>query len=618
MKWRIVVALALAAGVLAGVPAEARLSAARDTTVPPRCSTPISGPSKVGASGSGLVLGDLSGVEGPTGGSVAGTVKTAVANIPNRTSSAGFTSSMRTLAADEPDFMFLNEVSGRTLPALRTAAPGYNAYRDPQRDTTRGGVQSMNNVVMWRTDRWRALDSGRVKVVNDDPGYHHKRPFTWDRYATWALLQRTDGTVVSIVSTHMMTNPKKFPRQHGNPPITRIQRYARGMDIILDLVDALEVHGPVIVAGDMNSHPGDGRWTAHAKMTGAGFGYAKDRGVMYMFHPPGTVKVGARELPIASDHPALISTVDMAGQAGTGTPDPSHPALGRGTRPLWLQLPSGATIRTEAVRHAVTIIERGGAADLPRRAWVIALMAALAESGLRNVTTGDALGLFRQYVGSGWGTADELVDPARAADAFFGVHPDVDRPGLTDLDWQSLGLREAAAAVQGYPFPERYADRAADARYIVQQVAGGRLIAGSDYCGEVALGTCPDTPLDKLEASLTSAAATLLRCVEQAFPEITTYGARGPAVSCGSGSRMAGLEIMLPAGDPALGDRVAAYLEARGDLLDVSYVLWAGETWSPAERDAGWRPYQPRTGPTTDPVVLHHDRVHVVLKRGGC
>lgn len=618
MVWRMAVAVALVAGVLAGVPAEARLTAARDTTVPPRCSAPVAGPSKVGATGSGIALADLSGVEGPAGGPVEGTVKTAVANIPNRTGSAGFTSSMRTLAADEPDFIFLNEVSGRTLPALRDAAPGYNAYRDPEPDSTRGGVQSMNNVVMWRTDRWRPLDSGRVKVVDDDPGYHHNRPFTWDRYATWAMLQRADGSIVSVVSTHMMTNPKKFPRQHGNPPLTRIQRYAKGMNIILDLVDELEVHGPVIVAGDMNSHPGEGAWTAHAKMTGAGFGYAKDRGVMYMFHPPGTVKVGARELPIASDHPALISTVDMASQAGTGTTDPSDPAFGGGTRPLWLQLPSGATLRTQAVRNAATIIDRGRAAGLPRRAWVIAVMAALADSGLRNVTSGEALGLFRQYAGTGWGTAEELVDPARAADAFFGVHAAVAKPGVTDLDWQALGLREVAAAVQGYPFPERYAERAADARYVVQQIAGGRLLAGSDYCGGIALGACPDTPLDKLEAGLTPRAATLLRCVEEAFPEIATYVARGPAVACGTGTRMAGLEIMLPSGDTALGSDVASFLEARGDLLDVAYVLWAGETWSPAEPEAGWRPYQPRTGPTTDPVALHHDRVHVVLKRGGC
>lgn len=609
MVWRIAVAVALVAGLLAGMPAQARLSAPRDEVAGPRCSMPVARPTGVGASGSGVVFADLGEIEAAVGGVVRGQVTTAVANIPNRTSAAGFASSMRTLAGQAPDFVVLNEVGARSLPLLRTATPGYNAYRDPTVDKTRGGVQSMNNVVMWRTDRWRPLDAGRVKIVDDDPGFHHGRPFTWDRYATWVILQRVDGVVVPVISTHHMTNPEKFPRQHGNPPITRVQRYARGMDVLLDLARRLSTHGPVFVAGDMNSHPGQGAWTADAKMTKAGYGRSKDRGVMYIFSPPGTSRLAVREVKVASDHPALLATHDMAGTAGTGTADPV------GTPPLWLELPSGATLRGETLTNARTLIDRGQLAGLPRRAWVVAVAAALADSGMRNLTEGAALGLFKQFPGTGWGTAEELVDPVRAADAFYGVHPDVARPGLTDLDWQDLGLREAAAAVQAYPFPERYAERAADARYIVQRIAGGRL-PGADACGVMTLGACPPTQLDDLEAGLTTAARMLLRCVDEAFPDVTSYGARAPAVTCDSTTRMAGLEILLP--DEALGHQVAAYLEARGDLLDVSSVLWAGETWSPDEPEAGWRPYQPRSGPTTDPAVLHHDRVHVILERGAC
>ena len=52
-------------------------------------------------------------------------------------------------------------------------------------------------------------------------------------------------------------------------------------------------------------------------MTAAGFKYAKDRGVMYLFYPSGAQMVGFREVPVASDHPALITTLDMNGQGPT-------------------------------------------------------------------------------------------------------------------------------------------------------------------------------------------------------------------------------------------------------------------------------------------------------------
>jgi endonuclease/exonuclease/phosphatase (EEP) superfamily protein YafD len=264
-----------------------------------------------GRSGTGIVLGELPTMKAPVGRSMQGKITTAVANLPNRTTAGRFASSLRLLTAGRPDFVTLNEVSGRSIATLRAAAAGYDAYRDPTRDVTLGGTQSLNNVVMWRTDKWRLLDGGRVKLVDDDRGYRGRRPFTWDRYATWTVLRRIDGAVLSVVSTHMMTNPAKFPRQHGSPRLTRVQQYGRGMDILTRLVRSLATRGPVLVGGDMNSHLSQGGWTAPAKLTRAGYAYAKNRGVLYLFHQRRLTQVASRQVHVASDHPALITTLAL-------------------------------------------------------------------------------------------------------------------------------------------------------------------------------------------------------------------------------------------------------------------------------------------------------------------
>jgi hypothetical protein len=240
-------------------------------------------------------------------------VTTAVANIPNRVGPENFKRSMRLLIAQQPDFITLNEISGRTVVGLRAAAPGYGVYRGGARLTEPGaGGQSINNAVLWRTDAYEVVAKGRIKVVDDDRGYLQKKKFLWDRYATWVTLRNLgDGQVVSVISTHMPTNPAKFPRQWGNPPLTRVQLYARGMDKLAPLVGQLAQKGRVLLGGDMNSHPTQGYWTAVAKMRKSGYGYTKDRGVMYLFNPPEASVTSTRQLSISSDHPALVTTLQF-------------------------------------------------------------------------------------------------------------------------------------------------------------------------------------------------------------------------------------------------------------------------------------------------------------------
>ena len=240
-------------------------------------------------------------------------VVAAVANIPNRTSAANFAQSMSTLTAAQPDFLTLNEISGRSIEALAAAAPGYGVYRGGVRLTEPGAAgQSMNNAVLWRSDRFELVAQGRIQVVNDDRGYLHGKKFLWDRYATWVTLRNLiDGQLTSVISTHMPTNPAKYPRQWGNPPLSRVQLYALGMDKLTALASNLALQGRVLLGGDMNSHPNQGTWTAAAKMAAAGYAYSKDRGVMYLFRPVAAIASSSQQVPISSDHPALLTTLDF-------------------------------------------------------------------------------------------------------------------------------------------------------------------------------------------------------------------------------------------------------------------------------------------------------------------
>jgi LysM repeat protein len=129
------------------------------------------------------------------------------------------------------------------------------------------------------------------------------------------------------------------------------------------------------------------------------------------------------------------------------------------------------TLTDEMAGNARVIISVGRDAGASDEALVVALAAAAQESGLRNVDYGDrdSLGLFQQRPSSGWGTEDEVMDPHRAARAFFGgpvnPNPGVTR-GLLDIpDW------EAAQAVQISGHPDLYAKWEASARSWLAQLA---------------------------------------------------------------------------------------------------------------------------------------------------
>lgn len=121
---------------------------------------------------------------------------------------------------------------------------------------------------------------------------------------------------------------------------------------------------------------------------------------------------------------------------------------------------SGAVRLSGEMRvNAHLVVDAGRAAGVPDDGIVVALAAAVQDSSLMNpgLGDGDGVGVFRQRPADGWGTAGTLLDPYRAALAFFGAPEARVAPparGLLDVDgWPFLGVGEAAAAVQGAASP---------------------------------------------------------------------------------------------------------------------------------------------------------------------
>ena len=134
----------------------------------------------------------------------------------------------------------------------------------------------------------------------------------------------------------------------------------------------------------------------------------------------------------------------------------------------------------DQARNARVIIRAARAAGAGEAGARIGVATALVEgvftrgentgrvSGLRNVPYGDrdSLGLFQQRPSQGWGTREQIMDPAYSAAAFFRALGRVD-------GWRRMDPGAAAQAVQRSAFPARYAQRMDEATRIVAALGGG-------------------------------------------------------------------------------------------------------------------------------------------------
>ncbi|WP_027661586.1 hypothetical protein [Salinispora fenicalii] len=122
----------------------------------------------------------------------------------------------------------------------------------------------------------------------------------------------------------------------------------------------------------------------------------------------------------------------------------------------------------EQTGNVKAIIEATKNADMDERAAVVAIATSLQESKLENLghlgarNDHDSQGLFQQRPSSGWGTVEQITDPAYSTTAFL--------EGLKQVEgWQEMPLTEAAQTVQVSAYPFHYAQWETQAAELVAE-----------------------------------------------------------------------------------------------------------------------------------------------------
>ncbi|GGQ77119.1 MULTISPECIES: heavy metal transporter [Streptomyces] len=252
----------------------------------------------------------------------------------------------------------------------------------------------------------------------------------------------------------------------------------------------------------------------------------------------------------------------------------------------------------EQAVNAATITAVGTARDLPERAVTIALATALQESALRNIDYGDrdSVGLFQQRPSQGWGTPQQIMDPAYASEKFYEHLEKV--PGYTRLP-----LTVAAQKVQRSGFPQAYAKHEPDATLLAAALTGR---AGATL-------TCDGRPAATRAKGADAVRAALARdfgrdVLAPAGAEVDdgkgqSSSSAAPTPEAESGDGTVTLPVTAVAGDRrdagARGWQLAHWAVANASELHIRSVSYAGREWVAGHTDSQWRPLDSKapTGP---------------------
>jgi cell wall-associated NlpC family hydrolase len=249
----------------------------------------------------------------------------------------------------------------------------------------------------------------------------------------------------------------------------------------------------------------------------------------------------------------------------------------------------------EQARDARMIVAVGQQRGVPDQGVVVGLMAAMQESGLRNLQFGDrdSVGLFQQRPSQGWGTPVQILDPAYAAAAFFGgpTSPD-ENPGLLDIaGWEQLAPGRAAQAVQQSAYPDSYARWEESARAWLAEITSQPAM--------IALG-CPPGAATGPAAVVVSSAARWL-----GTPYAWGGGdAHGPTEGFAQGSGTVGFDCS--------GLTLYAYAQ-----VGITLPRTTGEQWrAPGVRIHSLAELEPGdlvffATNTRDPATIHHVAISI-------
>ncbi|WKX18881.1 heavy metal transporter [Streptomyces sp. HUAS CX7] len=243
----------------------------------------------------------------------------------------------------------------------------------------------------------------------------------------------------------------------------------------------------------------------------------------------------------------------------------------------------------EQAVNAATITAVGTARGLPERAVTIALATALQESTLRNLDYGDkdSLGLFQQRPSWGWGTPEEIMDPAYAAGEFYDHLVKVP-------DYQELPLTVAAQRVQRSGFPDAYAKHEPDAELLAAALTG-RSAATLTCDGRP--GSTPRKGPDAVRAALVREFGHAV--LEPAGAEVSDGSGAGTGAARAAGaSDERTVTVPVTGGAGAGGQReterrgwqVAHWAVANASSLHIQRVTYAGREWTAGNTDSKWSP----------------------------
>ncbi|OZD81822.1 phage tail tape measure protein [Rhodococcus sp. 05-2256-B2] len=130
---------------------------------------------------------------------------------------------------------------------------------------------------------------------------------------------------------------------------------------------------------------------------------------------------------------------------------------------------------SERDQIAQAIIDEGKRRGISDNGIKAAVMAGLAESDLQNIPYGDrdSTGVFQQRDNGAWGTAEDRMDPTRAAGMFYDQ--------LATFDYESMDPADAAQKVQQSAFSDgsNYREKAEEADSII----AGLGTSGTDASG---------------------------------------------------------------------------------------------------------------------------------------
>jgi cell wall-associated NlpC family hydrolase len=165
---------------------------------------------------------------------------------------------------------------------------------------------------------------------------------------------------------------------------------------------------------------------------------------------------------------------------------------------------------SDQMTNAATIVALGKQLNVPEQGWVVAIAAAMTESGLRNLDHGDrdSLGLFQQRPSQGWGTPAQIMNPTYSATQFY-------QHLLALRGWQQMSVNDAAQAVERSGYPNAYAQHELAAREIIGAVHGFT-------CTTTGGGNC-----DRVQTSNSTALVAIdYACRQRGLPYV--WGGNGP------------------------------------------------------------------------------------------